>query len=308
MPENIRQAMQDLVHTSQQRIVDALAKLDPTAVWANDVWQRAEGGGGRSCVLQDGAVFEKAGVNVSVVHGTLGEEAARAMGGGTHLPNTPEDLRFFATGISLVLHPHNPMAPTVHANYRYFERGDGTKPQSWWFGGGADLTPSYLFEEDARHFHRIHKAACDKHDPAFYPRFKAECDRYFYISHRQETRGVGGIFFDNLGDRPAEKLVAFVRDCADAFLPAYLPIVEKRHQMAYLPNHKRWQQLRRGRYVEFNLMYDRGTLFGLRTGGRLESILVSLPLHARWEYGAQVEENSEEAALMRVLQQPQSWA
>ncbi|HET6343908.1 MAG TPA: oxygen-dependent coproporphyrinogen oxidase, partial [Myxococcota bacterium] len=233
-------------------------------------------------------------------------EAAKAMGGGQELSG-PESLKFFATGISLVLHPHNPFAPTVHANYRYFERGDGQAPGSWWFGGGADLTPSYLFEEDATHFHRVHKEACDRHDPAFYPRFKTWCDAYFTIAHRGETRGIGGIFFDNLHDRDRDALHAFAADCAGAFVPAYLPIVEKRQAHPFTEEHKRWQGLRRGRYVEFNLVYDRGTVFGLRTAGRIESILMSLPLHARWEYNHTPPEGSREAALVDVLRHPRAW-
>ena len=205
-------------------------------------------------MIQGGNVFEKAGVNVSVVYGTLSEEAARSMGGGQELGT--EDLDFFATGVSLVIHPHNPMAPTAHANFRYFERGDGSKPGSWWFGGGADLTPSYLFEEDCRHFHQTLKDACDKHDPAYYPEYKAWCDRYFHIKHRGETRGVGGIFFDNLKDKPADEILAFSTECASAFVPSYLPLVEKRIDMDFTSEQKDWQQLRRGRYVEFNLVYD----------------------------------------------------
>jgi coproporphyrinogen III oxidase len=307
MPQAIRDAMQAMVRAEQEAICAALAQLDPGGTFVTDTWTRAEGGGGCSRVLQDGAVFEKAGVNVSVVHGTLTPEAARTMGGGHNLV-APADLSFFATGLSLVLHPHNPMAPTVHANYRYFERGDGTGDGAWWFGGGADLTPSYLFEEDARHFHATHKAACDRHDPAFYPRFKAACDTYFYIPHRKETRGVGGIFFDNLRDRDPHALVAFATDCAQALLPSYLPIMARRATMRHTAAHKRWQQLRRGRYVEFNLVYDRGTTFGLRTAGRIESILVSMPLTARWEYGALPEPGSAEAAMVAVLQAPRAWA
>jgi coproporphyrinogen III oxidase len=306
MPQHIRDAMQAMVTAEQERICAALAALDTGATFITDTWTRPEGGGGCSRVLQNGAIFEKAGVNVSVVHGVLTPEAARTMGGGQTL-TAPEDLSFFATGLSLVLHPHNPMAPTVHANYRYFERGGGTAEGAWWFGGGADLTPAYLFEDDARHFHGVHKAACDRHDPAFYPAFKAACDTYFHIPHRKEARGIGGIFFDNLRDRPAEALVALATDCAQAFLPAYLPIIERRWATRHTEAHKRWQQLRRGRYVEFNLVYDRGTTFGLRTAGRIESILVSLPQLARWEYNMQPEPGSPEAQMVAVLQAPRAW-
>lgn len=298
----IRDEMVAAVHDTQDSICQALAALDGTP-FHEDTWERPGGGGGRSRVLQDGHIFEKAGVNVSVVMGHLSPEAARSMGGGQDI----EDLSFFATGVSLVLHPHNPMAPTVHANYRYFERGDGTTPGSWWFGGGADLTPSYLFEDDARHFHQTHKAACDAHDPGFYPRFKQWCDEYFRITHRGESRGVGGIFFDNLNDRAPEDCLAFSRACQDAFLPAYMPIIERRHDLPFTPEQRQWQQLRRGRYVEFNLVYDRGTKFGLKTDGRIESILMSLPLTARWEYQPEIAPDSEEARMLEVLREPVAW-
>ena len=299
----MRQAMTSLVHTSQDEICEAFAEVDGEA-FRTDEWEREGGGGGRSRVLQDGNVFEKAGVNVSVVEGELSEQAARQMGGGTHI----EDLSFWAAGISLVMHPHNPMAPTFHANYRYFERGEGDEEGSWWFGGGADLTPAYLFEEDARHFHTTLREVCDAHDPEFYPEFKPWCDEYFYIDHRQEHRGVGGIFFDDLNDRPAGQLFEFVSDAADAIVPSYRPILERRASMDYEERHRRWQQLRRGRYVEFNLVYDRGTKFGLRSGGRTESILMSLPLTARWEYDHAPEPGSREAEMLAVLQEPRDWA
>lgn len=290
------------VHGLQDRICERIAALDGNA-FKEDSWERPGGGGGRSRVLQDGAIFEKAGVGVSVVHGELSKEAALEMGGG----QTIEDLRFKAVGLSLVMHPHNPMAPTVHCNYRYFERGDGSEPGSWWFGGGADLTPSYLFEEDARHFHAVHKEACDAHDETLYEKYREWCDRYFYLPHRKEARGIGGIFFDNLNDRSPEACFAFARSCGDAFLPAYVPIVERRHAMPFTPEQKAWQQLRRGRYVEFNLVWDRGTKFGLRTDGRTESILMSLPLTARWEYAHEPEEGSAEWEMLEVLRKPRRW-
>jgi coproporphyrinogen III oxidase len=291
-----------LVREVQDEITTALEEVDGTP-FREDTWDREGGGGGWSRVLQDGNVFEKAGVNVSEVYGELSPQAAREMGGGTEI----DDLSFFATGVSLVLHPHNPMAPTVHANYRYFERGDGTAPGSWWFGGGADLTPAYLFEEDAVHFHQTHKDACDQHGEAFYPRFKKWCDEYFFVRHRGEARGIGGIFFDNFSELGQEGGFAFVRDCAKAFLPAYLPILERRREMDFDDDHRRWQQLRRGRYVEFNLVWDRGTKFGLRTGGRTESILMSLPLTARWEYDHHPDPESPEGELVAVLKEPREW-
>jgi coproporphyrinogen III oxidase len=308
MSFKVREEMTELVYGVQDEITSALGELDG-GQFKEDQWERPGGGGGRSRVLQEGDVFEKAGVGVSLVEGELSEQAASQMGGGTHI----EDLSFWAAGISLVFHPHNPMAPTVHANYRYFERGDGSEPGSWWFGGGSDLTPAYLFDEDAAHFHRVHKEACDRHHPDYYERFKKWCDEYFYIEHREEARGVGGIFFDNLHDPIAdeatttEDLFGFVSDCAHSFLPAYMPIIERRKDMDFTEAQRQWQQMRRGRYVEFNLVYDRGTKFGLRTKGRIESILMSLPLTARWEYAPEIEPGSEEARLVEVLESPRSW-
>lgn len=304
-PLDMRARMEAMVKDAQDRICAAIEATDGAGRFHEDTWQREGGGGGRSRVMQDSAVFEKAGVGVSVVHGTLPEEAARSMGGGRSLSGN--DLSFFATGVSLVIHPKNPMAPTAHANYRYFERGDGQQDGSWWFGGGADLTPAYLFDEDAVHFHRVHKEACDKHDPAFYPRFKKQCDEYFCIKHRGERRGVGGIFFDDMHDRDPDKLFAFSQECAGAFISSYVPLVERRKDLPFTDEHKTWQQLRRGRYVEFNLVYDRGTTFGLKTGGRIESILMSLPLTARWEYDHHPAPGSEESRLLEVLKTPRDW-
>lgn len=298
-----RQDMIDMVHAVQDDITQAMTEIDPVG-FKQDAWERPGGGGGRTRVLQDGKVFEKAGVGVSVVMGELSPEAAASMGGGQHI----EDPSFFACGVSLVIHPHNPMAPTVHANFRYFERGDGSAPGSWWFGGGADLTPSYLFEDDVRHFHEVWKETCDEHDPAFYQKYKAWCDEYFYIPHRKEGRGVGGIFYDNLNDRSKDACFAFTKDCANSFLHAYLPIILGRKDAPFEPHHKDWQQVRRGRYVEFNLVYDRGTKFGLKTDGRIESILMSLPLTASWMYDHHPREGSKEAQMLDVLQHPRNWA
>ncbi len=277
----------------QDDVSAALERLDGGR-FREDAWQRPGGGGGRSRVLSEGTIFERAGVNYSDVFGELPEDVAKTMPG--------EGLSFRASGVSLVFHPRNPMAPIVHANFRIFERGE-----TFWFGGGADLTPCYLFEEDARHFHRTLKTACDKHDPGYYPRFKKWCDEYFFIKHRGECRGVGGIFFDHLtGDRKA--LEAFVADAWASFLPAYLPIVEERSAMPYGEEERAFQLLRRGRYVEFNLVYDRGTVFGLKTGGRIESILMSLPPLARWEYAFEPAPGSREAKLFEVLRAPREWA
>lgn len=287
----------------QDRICTAIQAIDGTEFTATS-WDRPGGGGGESRVIQGGNVFEKAGVNVSAVHGTL-PEAARVAMRARQAP-VPDDGRFFATGISLVMHPHNPMAPTVHANYRYFELGD-REPGAWWFGGGADLTPAYLFEDDARHFHAVHKAACDEHDPAFYPRFKRWCDEYFHLHHRGERRGIGGIFFDDLNDRSADALLAFQASCGRAFLDAYVPVIARRRDLPFTDAHRTWQQLRRGRYVEFNLVWDRGTVFGLKTDARVESVLMSLPLTARWEVDHHPEPGSDEARLLDVLRTPVDW-
>lgn len=300
----MRQKMSDMVHRIQDEICEALRVIDGVE-FRQDEWSREEGGGGRSRVFFGGNVFEKAGVNVSVVYGTLSPQAAKSMGGGHELKGT--DLDFFATGLSLVLHPKNPMAPTVHANYRYFERGEGKKPGSWWFGGGADLTPSYLFEEDATHFHQVHKKVCDRHQVADYDKFKKWCDEYFFIKHREERRGLGGIFFDDINDATRDDCFDFVTDCAESFLESFLPILNKRKDLEFSDQHKEWQQIRRGRYVEFNLVYDRGTTFGLTTNGRIESILMSLPLTSRWEYCHEVKPGSEEERLVQLLRNPIDW-
>jgi coproporphyrinogen III oxidase len=332
--------MEELILEHQKRIVFALENIDGKK-FRKDVWTRPNGGGGTSCVLQDGDVFEKAGVNTSIVYGTLPRPAIEKMRADhkSFVDSDVDTLNFFAAGISLVLHPHNPMAPTVHLNYRYFETSDprdpvnatGNAEHNWWFGGGTDLTPSYLFEEDVKHFHKTVKAACDKHDTEYYPRFKKWCDNYFRIPHRNESRGVGGIFFDDLdastrpaAKNPQEELFQFVTTALESFLPSYVPILKKRKDMPYLPEQKDWQQIRRGRYVEFNLVNDRGTSFGLRTpGARVESILMSLPLTARWEYmhplcGTGIDESKaqlqvdgkgvKEKALLEVLRKPREWA
>ena len=276
----------------QDRICAALEAADGEARFREDEWQRPGGGGGRSRVLSGGKVFEKAGVNFSLVHGEFKPEFAATMPG--------DGLSFVATGISLVLHPQSPRVPAVHANFRMLRRGSAA-----WFGGGADLTPYYPVLEDVQHFHRSWKSACDAHDAAYYPRFKQWCDEYFFLPHRNETRGIGGIFFDHLaGDR--ERDFAFVRGCGDSFVNAYVPIVERRKHAAWGERERQFQLLRRGRYVEFNLLYDRGTIFGLKTDGRVESILMSLPPLTRWEYDPIFGEGSEEAALADWLR-PREW-
>ncbi|CAO3563963.1 unnamed protein product [Mortierella alpina] len=294
----------------QAEITAEIERLDGQGKFQVDQWNRAEGGDGISMVLQDGKVFEKAGVGVSVVYGMLPPAAVaqmRAQHPNLEVPKEP--MPFFATGISCVMHPHNPNAPTVHFNYRYFELGatDGGEPVSWWFGGGCDLTPAILYEEDAVHFHRVIKEACDKHDPRYYKDFKKWCDEYFYIPHRGERRGVGGIFFDDLDDKKPDELFAFVQSCGRSFLDQYVPIMQRRKDMPFTEEEKRWQQVRRGRYVEFNLVYDRGTKFGLLTpGARIESILMTMPLTARWEYMHEVDPKAH-GRLMEVLRAPKDW-
>jgi coproporphyrinogen III oxidase len=290
----VKERMEAWVFSLQERICQALEGLDGRARFREDRWEREGGGGGRTRVLEGGGVFEKAGVGASVVHGELEEAFAKRLQG--------EGRQFYAAGVSLIIHPASPLVPTVHANFRFIEQGSKA-----WFGGGADLTPYYLFEEDAGHFHRTLKGACDRHDPSYYPRFKAVCDRYFHLPHRGETRGVGGIFFEDIGGSLAEQL-AFVQDCGEAFLPAYLPLVERRKDLPSTPAQREWQEVRRGRYVEFNLLYDRGTVFGLQTRGRTESILMSLPPHVQWRYDHHPAPGSPEEKLLEVLRAPRDWA
>ncbi|XP_014342372.1 oxygen-dependent coproporphyrinogen-III oxidase, mitochondrial [Latimeria chalumnae] len=301
--------MELLILEVQAEVCKAVAEVDGGAGFTVDRWERKEGGGGISCVLQDSSVFEKAGVNISVVHGHLPEAAAKQMRNRGKLFKTKNGiLPFCAMGVSSVIHPKNPHIPTIHFNYRYFEieEEDGTK--SWWFGGGTDLTPMYLNKEDAVHFHKTLKEACDEHDPRYYPEFKKWCDNYFVITHRGERRGVGGIFFDDLDSPSKEKVFQFVRSCAKAVVPCYIPLVKKHLNDSFTPQEKMWQQLRRGRYVEFNLVYDRGTKFGLSTpGSRIESILMSLPLTARWEYMHEPAKGTKEAEILEVLRNPKDW-
>lgn len=291
------------IQNLQDQITNALEKVDGKANFQEDLWERPEGGGGRTRVIENGAVFEKGGVNISAVHGELPASMQAYF--------KVEDCDFFACGISLVLHPNNPMVPTVHANWRYFEMYDKSgKRIDAWFGGGQDLTPYYLFDEDAIHFHSVCKEACDKHHPDFYLDYKQKCDTYFWNTHRNEARGVGGLFFDYCKETPEMKLSQwydFVTEVGDSFLNAYLPIVEKRKDLSYTEAHRNWQEVRRGRYVEFNLVHDKGTLFGLKTNGRIESILMSLPPVVQWKYDHHPEENSPEEKLIKVLQSPKEW-
>ena len=291
------------IQNLQDTITSGLEAADGTAKFKEDLWERPEGGGGRTRVMENGAVFEKGGVNISAVHGKLPEAMQAYFNVG--------DVDFFACGLSLVIHPKSPMVPTVHANWRYFEMYDkaGNTINSW-FGGGQDLTPYYLFEEDAIHFHQTCKKACDKHDPEFYPKFKKQCDAYFWNAHRNEARGIGGLFFDHCkatDSHSMENWFAFVSEVGNSFLEAYVPIVEKRKNLPYSSQNRTWQEIRRGRYVEFNLVHDKGTLFGLKTNGRIESILMSLPPHVQWVYDHHPEKGSEEEKLINVLAHPKDW-
>lgn len=325
--ERRRKGMETLIRSLQERIcwyaeqieADATPRGETPATFLNDVWYRDEGeGGGITRVIQDGRVFEKAGVNVSCVTGHLPPNAVKAMranhAGLDHIIADDKGVPFFACGVSVVIHGHNPMVPTAHCNYRIFEIGkldENGEPEAWWVGGGSDLTPSYLNEEDAIHFHTVNKNACDTYDAGWYSTFKTWCDRYFYLAHRKESRGVGGIFFDDIVDTSEHgrgRLLSFLDTCGKVFCDSYFPIVEARKDSATTEQQKKWQELRRGRYVEFNLLWDRGTKFGIFTpNARVESILMSLPLHARWEYRHPIQRGSEEERITNVLQHPVDW-
>lgn len=299
----MREQFVSYIKNLQDQITAKLEAIDGKATFKEDLWQREEGGGGRTRVIENGNVIEKGGVNISEVHGPLAPAMQQYFKVG--------DVDFFACGLSLVIHPKNPYAPTVHANWRYFEMLDkaGNLVDSW-FGGGQDLTPYYLFKEDAQHFHQTCKTACDKHDPEFYPQYKKRCDEYFYNSHRREARGLGGLFFDYLkatDERSMQDWYNFVTEVGDSFLTAYAPILEKRKDLAYGEKERDWQEVRRGRYVEFNLVHDKGTLFGLKTNGRIESILMSLPPAVQWRYDHHPEPGSPEAQLVNVLENPKDW-
>ena len=287
----------------QDVICKGLERLDGEAKFREDIWDRREGGGGRTRVIENGAVFEKGGVNISAVHGKLPDAMQKMFNVG--------EADFFACGLSLVIHPKSPMVPTVHANWRYFEMYDeeGNIIEQW-FGGGQDLTPYYLFKEDAVHFHQSCKTACDKHDPEFYPKYKKQCDAYFWNAHRFEARGIGGLFFDyckQSDEMSMQDWFKFVSEVGNSFLEAYVPIVERRKALPYTKENKTWQEIRRGRYVEFNLVHDKGTLFGLKTNGRIESILMSLPPHVQWVYDHHPEKGSDEEKLIQILEHPKDW-
>ncbi len=301
---SIKENWIEYIEGLQNRICIALEKVDGGAVFIEDVWKREEGGGGKTRVIANGNVFEKGGVNTSVVFGSVTNEMKTQL--------KINGSKWFACGLSLVVHPVNPFVPTVHCNYRMFELyNENEEVMDRWFGGGTDLTPYYLFEEDAIHFHKAYKRVCDEFDPSFYPLFKKDCDNYFVNYHRSnERRGIGGIFYDYQRATENQDVIFWVnfgKACGDAFFSAYLPVVEKRKKIDYNEQHKRWQEIRRGRYVEFNLIHDRGTLFGLKTNGRTESILMSLPPTARFEYDYQPMEGSEEDKLMQACLHPKDW-
>jgi coproporphyrinogen III oxidase len=301
----------DFIHELQNNICTALEAVDGKAKFVEDIWQRKpdeKGGGGKTRVISGGNVFEKGGVNTSAVHGELSGKMREVL----HIPLTSPSKNWFACGLSLVIHPYNPFVPTVHCNYRYFElTDDDGNITDCWFGGGTDLTPYYLFEEDAKHFHQTYKNVCDEFDEKFYPLFKKYCDDYFVNTHRNdERRGIGGIFYDHRKPDEIHNLdfwFNFSKACGNAFVDAYVPITEKRKNSPFTIDHKHWQEIRRGRYVEFNLLHDRGTLFGLKSNGRTESILMSLPPTVRFEYDYQPLKGTPEADLVEVCLRPRKW-
>lgn len=295
------QAVKDYLLQLQDNICQALEQEDGQARFIEETWEREEGGGGRTRVIADGAVFEKGGVNFSHVHGKTLPASATAV--------RPElaGRSFQAMGVSLVIHPKNPYAPTSHANFRLFVAEKEGEDPVWWFGGGLDLTPYYGFEEDVRAWHQVCKDACDPFGDDLYRQYANWCDEYFFIKHRNEPRGVGGLFFDDLNLWDFETCFAFVRSVADSYTKAYCPIVSKRKDTAFGERERKFQCYRRGRYVEFNLVYDRGTLFGLQTGGRIESILMSLPPIVHWDYNWQPEAGTPEAELYEKFLQPKKW-
>ncbi len=294
-------AVIEYLRSLHDRITGAIEQTDGRAQFRRDAWTRPGGGGGESRVLREGAIFEQAGVGFSLVQGDHLPPSASAQ--------RPElaGAKWIATGVSLVFHPRNPYVPTTHANVRFFRAEQATGESAWWFGGGFDLTPYYPFDEDVLHWHRTAREACASFAPDAYERYKDWCDRYFYLKHRSETRGVGGLFFDDLNAGGFDRCFALLRSVGDHFLPAYLPIVERRREQPYGERERQFQLYRRGRYVEFNLVYDRGTLFGLQSGGRSESILMSLPPLVRWEYEWHPEPGSPEERLYADFLRPRNW-
>jgi len=311
-PDSMRRRFEAVCAEAQEHICKSIEEIDGKAKFCRDPYTRTTGGGGVARVLRDGSVFEKAGVNLSVVYGEMPQEALKAATergvdrvGGKLEPG--QKVPFFACGLSSVMHPKNPFCPTMHFNYRYFETETGV----WWFGGGTDITPSYLDKEDMKHFHGTYKKVCDSFDTKWYPEFKGWADRYFRIPHRGETRGLGGIFFDDFNSQSPDVHLKFSTECLKAVTEAYCPLIKKNMDRPFTEEQKAWQQMRRGRYVEFNLVYDRGTIFGLKMlssgAGRIESILMSLPETARWEYCHEPASGSPEAEIMEAFQTPREW-
>ncbi|MBP6918692.1 MAG: oxygen-dependent coproporphyrinogen oxidase [Legionellaceae bacterium] len=301
LPQNAVELVKAYLLSLQKKLCQTFQNLDGKGLFLQDEWQRPLGGSGLTCVMRDGAVFESAGVNFSHVYGEQLPPSASA--GRPELAGSS----FSALGVSVVIHPHNPFVPTTHANIRFFvaEKEDGSS--IWWFGGGFDLTPYYGFEEDCRHWHHNAKAACDPFGIEWYPRFKTWCDQYFFIKHRQEARGIGGIFFDDFHEKNFEHSFAFFQSIGNHFSLGYAPIVEKRHALTYTEQQKSFQLYRRGRYVEFNLVYDRGTLFGLQSQGRTESILMSLPPVVHWHYNYAPEPGTPEYQLYHDFLPARDW-
>ena len=295
------EAVKTYLLSLQDSICQSIEQEDDSATFYEDDWERDAGGGGRTRVLTDGKVFEQAGVNFSHVFGDNMPASATA-----HRPELA-GRSFQAMGVSLVIHPHNPFVPTSHANVRFFIAEKEGEDPIWWFGGGFDLTPYYGFDEDCKHWHQTAKDACNPFGDGVYPNYKKWCDDYFYLKHRQEPRGIGGLFFDDLSDGGFEQSLSFIKSVGDHYIPAYLPIVQKRKDTAYTEQHRDFQLYRRGRYVEFNLVYDRGTLFGLQSGGRTESILMSLPPLVKWKYAWTPEANSEEEKLYQHYLVAKDW-
>lgn len=301
---SVKEKWISIIHQLQDNICAAVEACDGKATFVEDKWERAEGGGGKTRVIANGNVFEKGGVNTSIVFGEVTEAMKTQL--------KINGAKWFACGMSIVIHPVNPFVPTVHCNYRMFELyNEKEEVIDRWFGGGTDLTPYYLFEEDARHFHQTYKNACDKFDISFYPKFKEECDNYFVNWHRnKERRGIGGIFYDYQRVKENQDVdfwMNFGKTCGEAFIDAYIPIVDKRKNTSYANEHKHWQEIRRGRYVEFNLVHDRGTIFGLKTNGRIESILMSLPPTVRFEYNYQPAFGTDEYKMQEACLHPRDW-
>lgn len=301
LPDDAIEQIKKYLVTLQQEICQSLQDIEKTSIFKKDNWGRQEGGGGISCVMEKGSVFAKAGVNFSHVHGENLPPSATVS-----RPNLA-GRQFDALGVSLVIHPENPYVPTSHANVRFFMAKKENEPPVWWFGGGFDLTPYYGFEDDCRHWHQIAKSACMPFGDAIHPRFKTWCDNYFFLKHRNEARGIGGLFFDDLHEGGFETNFALMQSVGNHFIKAYLPIVLKRKDTPYGEREKQFQLYRRGRYVEFNLVYDRGTLFGLQSGGRAESILMSLPPEVHWQYNLQPEPGTPEGRLYTDFLPARDW-